>query len=177
MKWYNGSTLMNQLETVEIGSDRNLKDFRFPVQIVLRPDLNFRGFAGTIASGIIRVGDEVLTLPSRKTSKVKEIVTHDGNIESACAPMSVTLTLEDEIDSSRGDMIVKPGNVPKLDERFDAMVVWMAEKPLLPGNQYIFKHTTKMVPGTVSTLRYQVCLLYTSPSPRDLSTSRMPSSA
>ena len=156
MKWYNGSTLMNQLETVEIGSDRNLKDFRFPVQVVLRPDLNFRGFAGTIASGIIRVGDEILTLPSRKTSKVKEIVTYDGNLESACAPMSVTLTLEDEIDSSRGDMIVKPGNVPKLDDHFDAMVVWMAEKPLLPGNQYIFKQTTKMVPGTVSTLRYQV---------------------
>ncbi len=156
MPWYQGSTLMNLLETVEIGSDRNLKDFRFPVQIVLRPDLNFRGFAGTIASGIVRVGDEVLTLPSRKTSKVKEIVTQDGNLDEAYAPMSVAITLEDEIDSSRGDMIVRPGNVPHLDDKFDAMVVWMSEQPMLPGQQYIIKHTTKMVPGTISTLRYQV---------------------
>jgi bifunctional enzyme CysN/CysC len=167
MKWYQGSTLMNLLETVEIGSDRNLKDFRFPVQIVLRPDLNFRGFAGTIASGIVRVGDEILTLPSRKTSKVKEIVTQDGNLEEACSPMSVTLTLEDEIDSSRGDMIVRPGNVPHLDENFDAMVVWMTEQPLVPGQQYIFKHTTKMIPGTVSTLRYEVDVntMKSNPSP------------
>lgn len=167
MPWFQGSTLMNLLETIEIGSDRNLKDFRFPVQIVLRPDLNFRGFAGTIASGIVRVGDEILTLPSRKTSRVKEIVTQDGNLSEACAPMSVALTLEDEIDSSRGDMIVRPGNVPHLDDKFDAMVVWMSEDPMLPGKQYLFKHTTKMVPGTVSTLRYQVNVntMKSSPSP------------
>jgi bifunctional enzyme CysN/CysC len=156
MPWYGGSTLMNLLETVEISSDRNLKDFRFPVQYVLRPDLNFRGFAGTIASGIVRVGDEVITLPSRKSSKVKEIVTFDGNLEEACAPMSVALTLEDEIDISRGDVIVRPGNVPKLEDKFDAMVVWMAEQPLVPGQQYIIKHTTRNVPGTISTLRYQI---------------------
>lgn len=156
MPWYQGSTLMNLLETVEISSDRNLKDFRFPVQIVLRPDLNFRGFAGTIASGIVRVGDEILTLPSRKTSKVKEIVTYDGNLKEACAPMSVTLTLEDEIDSSRGDMFVRPGNVPKLEDKFDAMLVWMSEKPMVPGQQYIIKHTTRTIPGTISTLRYQI---------------------
>lgn len=156
MSWYQGSTLMNLLETVEIGSDRNLKDFRFPVQMVLRPDLNFRGFAGTIASGIVRVGDEILTLPSRKTSRVKEIVTQDGNLDEACAPMSVAITLEDEIDSSRGDMIVRPGNVPHLGDKFEAMVVWMSEQPMLPGQQYIIKHTTKMIPGTISTLRYQV---------------------
>ena len=113
--WYNGSTLMNFLETVYIGSDRNLKDFRFPVQSVIRPNLDFRGFAGTIASGIIRVGDQVMSLPSRKTSTVKEIVTFDGNLDEAATPMSVTLTLDDEIDSSRGDMIVKPGNLPKLE--------------------------------------------------------------
>lgn len=154
--WYQGSTLMNLLETVEIGSDRNLKDFRFPVQIVLRPDLNFRGFAGTIASGIVRVGDEILTLPSRKTSKVKEIVTYDGKLQEACAPMSITITLEDEIDCSRGDMIVRPGNVPKLEDKFDAMIVWMSEQPMVPGQQYLFKHTTRTVPGTISTLRYQV---------------------
>lgn len=167
MPWYQGSTLMNLLETVEIGSDRNLKDFRFPVQIVLRPDLNFRGFAGTIASGIVRVGDEILTLPSRKTSKVKEIVTYDGNLNEACAPMSVTLTLEDEIDSSRGDMIVRPGNVPHLDDKFEAMVVWMSDQPMMPGQQYIFKHTTRMVPGTISTLRYRVDVntMKSSPAP------------
>jgi bifunctional enzyme CysN/CysC len=154
--WYDGPTLMNFLETVYIGSDRNLEDFRFPVQTVLRPDLDFRGFAGTIASGIVRVGDEILSLPSRKTSRVKEIVTMDGNLTEAFAPMSVALTLEDEIDTSRGDMIVRPGNVPKLDNKFDAMMVWMSEKPMLAGQQYIFKHTTKMVPGFFSTLRYRV---------------------
>lgn len=156
MPWYKGSTLMNYLETVSIASDRNYKDFRLPVQLVLRPDLNFRGFAGTIASGIVRVGDEIMTLPSRKKSKVKEIVTYDGNLEEAHAPMSVALTLEDEIDSSRGDMIVRPGNVPKLESKFDAMLVWMDDAPMVPGKQYLFKQTTKQVPGTISTLRYQV---------------------
>ncbi|MEM7452782.1 MAG: sulfate adenylyltransferase subunit CysN [Planctomycetota bacterium] len=156
MPWYEGHTLMNFLETVYIGSDRNLRDFRFPVQLVLRPDLDFRGFAGTIASGIVRVGDEIMTLPSRKTSKVKEIVTYDGNIQEAHAPMSVTLTLEDEIDSSRGDMIVRPGNVPTVDQKFDAMVVWMNEKAMVPGQQYLFKQTTRVVPGTIKTLRYQI---------------------
>lgn len=156
MPWYDGSTLMNFLETVYIGSDRNLEDFRLPVQYVLRPNLDFRGFSGTIASGIIRVGDEIMTLPSRKTSRVKEIVTFDGNLEEAAAPQSITLTLEDEIDSSRGDMIVRPGNMPKLEQKFDAMLVWMSEKAMVPGKQYVFKHTTKMVNGTFSTLRYQV---------------------
>ena len=156
MKWYDGHTLMNFLETVYIGSDRNLEDFRFPVQNVVRPNLDFRGFAGTISSGIIRVGDEILALPSRKTSKVKEIVTFDGNLQEAFAPQSVTLTLEDEIDISRGDMIVRPGNVPKLEQKFDAMIVWMSESPMMPGNQYLFKQTTKMVAGSFNTLRYQV---------------------
>jgi len=156
MPWYDGPTLMGFLETVYIGSDRNLEDFRFPVQYVLRPNLDFRGFAGTIASGIVRVGDEVLTLPSRKTSRVKEIVTYDGNLDQAFAPMSVTLTLEDEIDISRGDMIVRPGNVPRFEARFDAMIVWMSETPLLVGQQYLIKHSTRTIPGHVSTLRYRV---------------------
>ncbi len=156
MPWYDGPTLMSFLETVYIGSDRNLEDFRFPVQYVIRPDLNFRGFAGMIASGIVRVGDPIISLPSRKTSRIKEIVTHDGNLEEAFAPMSVTLTLDDEIDTSRGDMIVRPGNVPKLESRFDAMLVWMAEQPMLPGESYLFKHTTKTVPGSFTTLRYRV---------------------
>ena len=154
--WYEGSTLMNFLETVYIGSDRNLQDFRFPVQFVVRPNLDFRGFAGTISSGIVRVGEEIMALPSRKTSKIKEIVTMDGKLEEAHAPLSVTLTLEDEIDISRGDMIVRPGNVPKMEQKFDAMVVWMAEQAMVPGKQYLFKQTTKMVSGNISTLRYQI---------------------
>lgn len=167
MPWYNGSTLMNFLESVYIGSDRNYKDFRFPVQYVLRPNLDFRGFSGTIASGIIRVGDEIMTLPSRKKSKVKEIVTFDGNLEEAATPMSVTLTLEDEIDTSRGDMIVKPGNLPVLKQKFDSMMVWMSEDPMVPGKQYLFKHTTKTVPGAIQTLRYQIDVntMHSSPAP------------
>jgi len=167
MPWYAGSPLMPLLETVYIGSDRNMEDFRFPVQLVLRPNLNFRGFAGTIASGIIRRGDEILSLPSRKKSRVKSIVTFDGELQEAFAPQSVTLTLEDEIDSSRGDMLVRPGNVPKVDQKFDAMVVWMSEEPLVPGKPYLFKHTSKVTPGAVSTLRYRVDIntLHRQPAP------------
>jgi bifunctional enzyme CysN/CysC len=167
MPWYTGSPLMPLLETVYIGSDRNMEDFRYPVQLVLRPNLNFRGFAGTIASGIIRRGDEVMSLPSRKKSRVKSIVTFDGEIEEAFAPQSVTLTLEDEIDSSRGDMLVRPGNVPKVDHKFDASVVWMSEEPLVPGKQYLFKQTSKLTTGAVSTLRYRmdVNTLHRQPAP------------
>ena len=167
MPWYSGPPLMTLLETVYIGSDRNLEDFRFPVQVVLRPNLDYRGFAGTIASGIIRRGDEIMSLPSRKKSRVKSIVTFDGELEEAFAPQSVTLTLEDEIDSSRGDMFVRPGNVPKVDQRFEAMVVWMAEEPLVPGRQYLFKQTSKVVPGAVSTLGYRVDVntLHRQPAP------------
>lgn len=154
--WYIGNTLMNLLETVYIGSDRNFEDFRFPVQTVVRPNLNFRGFAGTIASGILRQGDEVMALPSRKTSRVKSIVTFDGDLSEAFTPQSVTVTLEDEIDVSRGDMLVRPGNVPLVGQKFEAMVVWMAEEPLVPGKSYWIKQTTKLTPGTISTLRYRV---------------------
>ena len=167
MPWYTGSPLMTLLETVYIGSDRNMEDFRYPVQLVLRPNLNFRGFAGTIASGIIRRGDEVMSLPSRKKSRVKSIVTFDGELEEAFAPQSVTLTLEDEIDSSRGDMLVRPGNVPKVDHKFEASVVWMSEEPLVPGKQYLFKQTSKLTTGAVSTLRYRVDVntLHREPAP------------
>src|SRR5262249_39723092 len=115
-----------------------------------------RGFAGTIASGIVRRGDEIMALPSRKTSRVKSIVTFDGEPEEAFAPQAITITLEDEIDISRGDMIVRPGNVPRLDHKFDSMVVWMAEDPMVPGKSYWIKHTSKTTPGTINTLRYQV---------------------
>jgi bifunctional enzyme CysN/CysC len=156
MPWHQGSPLLHFLETVYIGSDRNLEDFRFPVQFVNRPNLDFRGFCGTIGSGIVRRGDEIMALPSRKTSRVKEIVTYDGQREEAFAPQAVTLTLEDEIDISRGDMIVRPGNVPRVEQKFEAMIVWMAEEPLVPGKQYLFKQTTRTAPGAISTLRYQV---------------------
>ncbi|MEM6689937.1 MAG: sulfate adenylyltransferase subunit CysN [Planctomycetota bacterium] len=167
MPWYSGSTLMNLLETVYIGSDRNLTDFRLPVQLVTRPNLDFRGFAGTIASGIIRPGEEVMVLPSRQKSKVKSIVTYDGDLDEAFAPLSVTLTLEDEIDASRGDMLVRPGNIPKTSDRFDAMLVWMNDESMVPGKTYLVKHTTQTVPGTIETLSYKVDVntLHRSPAP------------
>jgi len=156
MPWFDGGTLMYQLENVHIASDRNLIDFRFPVQYVNRPDLHFRGFCGTVASGRVRQGEEVMVLPSRKTSRVKSIVTYDGELEEAFAPLAVTLMLEDEIDVSRGDMLVRPDNVPQMADSFDATLVWMAEEPMVPGKPYFIKHTTKTVAGSVATLRYQI---------------------
>src|SRR5688572_29926073 len=156
MPWFDGGTLMYFLENVHIASDRNLIDMRLPVQFVNRPHLDFRGFCGTLASGKIRRGDAIVALPSRKTSRVKSIVTYDGELEEAFAPQAITVTLEDEIDVSRGDMLVRPDNVPTLASTFDAMVVWMADDPLVPGKQYLIKHTTKTVPGSVSTLRYRM---------------------
>jgi len=154
--WYEGKTLMRFLETVYIGADRNLQDFRLPVQYVTRPNLDFRGFAGTIASGIVRKGDELMVLPSRKRSTVKSIVTYDGDLEEAFAPQSVTITLEDEIDVSRGDMLVRPGNVPEVSERLETTLVWMNEAPMVPGKEYLFKLGSKTVPGRVGTLRYRI---------------------
>ena len=112
MPWYSGPPLLDHLETVHIASDRNLTDLRFPVQYVIRPNLDFRGFAGTVASGILRKGDEVMVLPSGKRSRVKSIVTYDGELEEAFAPQAVTVTLTDEVDVSRGDMLVHPDNPP-----------------------------------------------------------------
>ena len=156
MPWFSGRTLMNFLETVYIGSDRNLEDFRMPVQYVNRPNLDFRGYCGTIGSGMIRKGEEILILPSRKSTRVKDIVTYDGSLDEAFAPQAVTLTLEDEIDVSRGDIIVRPGNLPRVNDRFDAMVVWMDDDAMVPGKTYVFKHTTNSVTGTIDTLRYLV---------------------
>lgn len=156
MSWYQGPTLMKFLETVYIGSDRNLEDFRFPVQYVNRPNLDFRGYCGTIGSGIVRKGDEIVVFPSRKTSKIKNIVTYDGELDEAFAPQAITITLEDEIDISRGDVIVRPGNVPRMNDTFDAMVVWMDEEALVPGKTYQIKQATNMVTGSISTMRYTV---------------------
>jgi bifunctional enzyme CysN/CysC len=167
MPWYRGSTLMNFLETVYIGSDRNFEDFRFPVQYVNRPNLDFRGFCGSVASGIIRQGDEVMVLPSRRTTRVKRIVTFDGDQTEAFTPQSVTLTLEDEVDCSRGDMIVRPGNLPRVSNDFDAMLVWMSADAMVPGKSYLFKHTTQTAIGQIESLRYRVDVntLHRAPAP------------
>jgi bifunctional enzyme CysN/CysC len=156
MPWYQGPPLLNHLETVHIASDRNLTEMRFPVQYVLRPNLNFRGFAGTLASGILRKGDSVVALPSGRKSKVKSIVTYDGDLDEAFSPMAITVTLEDEIDVSRGDMLVHPGALPHVSSQVEAMVVWMAEKPFVPGNTYTIKQTTRQVAGEIGELRYGV---------------------
>lgn len=156
MPWYDGSTLMHHLENVHIASDRNLIDFRFPVQYVNRPNLDFRGFCGTIASGRVAKGDPIMVLPSRKTSRVKSIVTYDGELEEAFAPLAVTITTEDEIDISRGDMVVRPDNLPTSTDKFDATVVWMAEQPMVPGKEYLIKHCSRVASGRVSTLRYKI---------------------
>ncbi|HBJ37650.1 MAG TPA: bifunctional sulfate adenylyltransferase subunit 1/adenylylsulfate kinase [Planctomycetaceae bacterium] len=167
MPWYRGATLMSFLESVYIDSDRNLRDFRFPVQLVNRPNLDFRGFCGTIASGTIRVGEEVMILPSRQKSKVKEIVTFDGNLDEAFAPLAVTLTLQDEVDASRGDMIVRAGNLPRTADSFDAMLVWMNQDAMVPGKTYLFKHTSQTLPGSIETLAYRIDVntLHRSPAP------------
>src|SRR5262249_45774548 len=154
--WYDGPSLLEHLETVPIASDRNLKDFRFPVQYVIRPNLDFRGFAGQIASGVVRRGDRILVLPSHRSSRVKSIVTWDGEHEEAFAPMSVTICLEDEIDISRGDMLVHQSNAPHTGRRFEATLVWMNEKPLEAHQSYLLKHTTQSVPTRVEDIRQQV---------------------
>lgn len=156
MPWYDGHTLLHVLENVHVAADRNFVDFRFPVQTVLRPDLDFRGFAGTVASGTVRVGDAVAALPSGRTSKVKSIVTYDGELEEAFAGQAVTLTLEDEIDVSRGDMLVRERNLPHVAARFDAMVCWMDEQPMDPRTAYVLKHTTQKVKAHVREIQYEI---------------------
>jgi bifunctional enzyme CysN/CysC len=143
--WYSGPALLAHLENVHIASDRNMTNMRFPVQYVLRPNLNFRGFAGTVASGIVRKGDDVIALPSGKRSRVKSIVTLDGELDEAFSPQAVTITLEDEIDVSRGDMLVHPGDEPHTSSQLEASVVWMSETPLVAGRTYWIKQTTRVV--------------------------------
>ncbi|QJR79879.1 sulfate adenylyltransferase subunit CysN [Alteromonas pelagimontana] len=154
--WFEGEPLMSLLETIEIAHDSNTEDFRFPVQYVNRPNLDFRGFCGTVVSGEIQPGDQVTALPSMKTSKVKSIVTFDGDLERAYTPQAVTLTLEDEIDISRGDMIVKADNLPLLSTQFKAHMVWMSDEPLMPNKQYSFKFATKTTSGSVAHIEYQI---------------------
>ena len=156
MPWYDGHTLLHMLENVHVDADKNFVDFRFPVQMVQRPDLNFRGFSGTITSGTIKVGEEIAALPSGKTSTIKSIVTYDGEQESAFAGQAVTLTLADEIDISRGDMIVRKNNLPQVGNRFDANLCWMDEEPMDPRGHYILKHTTQKVKAFITGINYKI---------------------
>ncbi len=153
--WYKGKTLIEHLEDVEIDSDRDLTHFRFPVQYVNRPNLDFRGFCGTVASGVIEVGDEITVLTSKKSSKVKEIVTYDGNLEYAYAQQAITLTLEDEIDISRGDVIVKSDEQADEASNFDVDLVWLSEDPLIKGKQYFIKRATTTTVGTIAQIYYK----------------------
>ncbi len=156
MPWYGGRTLLDHLETVHVASDRNMIDVRFPVQVVTRPDSDFRGYMGTPASGILRPGDAVMALPSGKTSRVKAIHGVDGPVQEAYPPLPVTVVLEDEIDVSRGDVLVPPRNVPHVTRRFEAMMVWMAEEPMQIGRPYVLKHLTRRVPASFRSLRYRM---------------------
>ena len=154
--WYDGQSLMEILETVEISTDKNVSDFRFPVQYVNRPHLNFRGFCGTVASGVIHAGDEVKVLPSGKTSKIKDIVTYEGSLEKAFVGQAVTLTTEDEVDISRGDMIVKAGEEVSLTNHMKANVVWMSEDAMQLGKQFVFKFASKVSPGAFENIDYKI---------------------
>ena len=156
MPWFDGSSLLRYLETVHVASDRNLTEFRFPVQYVVRPDLNFRGYAGQIASGIVKPGDPLIVLSSGRTTRVKSIVAFEGELACAFPPMSVTLCLEDEIDISRGDMLVPPSHPPHSARQVDARLVWMHDQKLEIGREYLLKHTSQTVKASISTLRYRV---------------------
>jgi sulfate adenylyltransferase subunit 1 (EFTu-like GTPase family) len=156
MPWYNGPTFLDHLETVPIYAETPSDAMRFPVQYVIRPDQNFRGFAGQVASGVIRPGDAVVSLPSEQKSRVKSIVTFDGDAPEAFPPMSVTVTLEDEIDLSRGDMLVSPGHPPRISRHFDAMVVWFNAEAAEPGKSYLLKHTSRTVRAKALNIRYRV---------------------
>lgn len=156
MPWYHGKSMLEFLESVHISSDRNFEDMRFPVQFVLRPDLDFRGFSARIASGIVRKGEEIMVLPSRKKSIIKEIITYDGNLEEAFPPQSVTITLEDEIDISRGDMIVYPDNLPRIERHFEAMLVWMDEKPMDLNVQFFIKHANNTTRAKIDRIQHKI---------------------
>ncbi|TON15619.1 sulfate adenylyltransferase subunit CysN, partial [Vibrio parahaemolyticus] len=156
MDWYPGATLMKLLETVKIDQDKDLEHMRFPVQYVNRPNLNFRGFCGTLASGLVQVGDEVTALPSGKASRVKTIYTHDGELQQAQPGQAITITLEDEIDVSRGDMLVHSGHEPSVTNKLAAHVVWMGETPMRTHKEYTFKFATKSCFGKVSAIEHKV---------------------
>ncbi len=156
MPWYRGPTIIELLDSIDVSHDQPLEGLRLPVQYVNRPDASFRGYAGTIASGELAVGDPVMAVPSRRLSKVREIIRYDGNPQQATAGMAVTVTLEDEIDISRGDLIVHPDRSPSVGRIFDAHLIWMSDSPLLPGKQYEFKLSHRYLRGTVESIHHRV---------------------
>ena len=157
MAWFTGKPLMEALNTIEIANDRNFSDARFPVQYVNRPNLDFRGFCGTVAAGIFKKGDKITALPSGKSSTIKSIVTYNGELEQAFAPMAVTLTLDDEIDISRGDMLIGTQEfTPIVADKFKAHIVWMDEQSLNIGKQYAIKLATRSVFGSVSLIHHRI---------------------
>jgi bifunctional enzyme CysN/CysC len=159
--WYDGAPLLSHLEQVWVASDRNLVDTRFPVQYVIRPQSadnpDYRGYAGTVAGGVLRPGDEIVVLPSGFTTRIRSIDTADGPVTEAFPPMSVTLTLEDELDVSRGDMFARPHNQPLVSQELDAMICWLTEaSSLRPGAEYVVKHTTRTTKARVRELAYRL---------------------
>jgi len=156
MPWYTGPTIIEWLDSVDVSGDQALADLRLPVQYVNRPDASFRGYAGTVAAGRIAVGDPVMAVPSRRLSRVREIVRFDGNPPDAGAGLDVTVTLEDEIDISRGDLLVHPDRSPSVGRIFDAHLIWMSDSPLLPGKQYEFKLSHRYLRGTVESIHHRV---------------------
>jgi bifunctional enzyme CysN/CysC len=156
MPWYHGRSVLEHLEAVHVSSDRNFTDFRFPVQYVLRPDKDFRGFAAKVASGILRKGDKITVLPSLKTSTVQSIVTFEEERDYAFPPQSVAITLADEIDISRGDMLVHADNMPRVERHFEAMLVWMDEKEMDITTQFYIKHTTNTTRARIDSIRHRI---------------------
>jgi bifunctional enzyme CysN/CysC len=163
MPWYDGSSLLHHLEQVHIASDRNLIDARFPVQYVIRPQHqtnrelhDYRGYAGVVAGGVFKPGDDVVVLPSGLATRIESIETADGAVKEAFAPMSVTIRLSDDVDVSRGDMICRPHNQPRVTQDVDAMICWLADQPLQVGGMYAIKHTTRNVRGQVRELEYRI---------------------
>lgn len=156
MPWYEGPPLLSHLESVHVLSDRNLIDLRLPVQYVLRPNSNFRGYAGRLASGVVRKGDEILVLPSQRRTLIRAIVGYEGEIPYAFAPQSINVTLEDEIDITRGDMLVHPANLPQIRREIEAILVWMDQAPLEPGKVYWIKHTTQLFKCSVTHLLFRI---------------------
>lgn len=158
--WYQGGTLMYTLETVNIASDLNMIDSRFPVQYVIRPQSDefhdFRGFAGRVEGGVFKPGDEVMHLPSGLTTKIKTVETMDEQLQEAFPPMSITMTLEDNIDISRGDMIVKPNNQPEVGQDIELMLCWLNEKKMNPAGKYVIRHTTKDARCVIKEVRYKM---------------------
>jgi bifunctional enzyme CysN/CysC len=155
MPWYAGPQLVPYLETIEVATDRTQKPLRFPVQWVNRPNLDFRGFSGTVASGTVRVGDDLLVAASRKPAKVARIVTMDGDLSEAIAGQAVTITLDREVDVSRGDVLAHPGEVPDFSNQFQARLVWMNEEQALPGRSYLLKIGSQVVPASITALKFR----------------------